>query len=65
MKGHYSVTNLRKMIGINPNLELVNINAHTKFGQILAMSSQDIDQKRKPDINQGPLLCYKFVKNDR
>ena len=35
IKGKNSVTNLRKMCGNNPNLDLVNINAHTKFGQIL------------------------------
>ena len=40
-KGHYSVTNLRKMTGNNPKLHLVIINAHTKFGQILSISSLD------------------------
>ena len=34
IKGHNSVTNLRKMTGNNPNLDLVKINAHAKFGPI-------------------------------
>ena len=54
IKGHNSVTNFQKMIGNNPALDLVNINAHTKFGQNLFISSQDNMQKRKYDINQGP-----------
>ena len=37
IKGHNSVTNLRKMTNNNPNLHLVNINGHTKFGQILSI----------------------------
>ena len=46
----------------NPNLELVNINANTKFGKILTICSQEIDWKRKSD-NQGSQLSYKFAKN--
>ena len=42
IKGHNSVTNLRKMTGSNSKLDLVNINAHTKVGQILSISSQHI-----------------------
>ena len=30
----------------NPNLDLVNINVYTKFGEILSISSQDIERKR-------------------
>ena len=41
IKGHNSVTNLGKMTANNLNLDLVNTNAHTKFGQILSISSQD------------------------
>ena len=33
INGHNSVTNLRKMTGNNSNLDLVNTNAHTKFGK--------------------------------
>ena len=45
IKGHNSVTNLRKITGNNLKLVLVNINAHTKIGQILPVSSQDIERK--------------------
>ena len=49
MKGHNSVTNLRKMTGNNPKLDLVIFNAHTRFGQILSISSQDIKWQRNSD----------------
>ena len=56
VEGHNSITNWRKITGNNPNL--VNINAHTKFGKILSISSQDIERKQKSelnsDISQGP-----------
>ena len=55
------------MTGNIPKLDLVCINSLTKFGQILSVSSQDIEQfgqilsityyierKQKSDINQGP-----------
>ena len=42
------------MTGNNPNLDIVNINAHTKFGQILSIRSQDIEQEQKSAINQEP-----------
>ena len=29
----------------NPNLDLININAYTKFGEILSICSQDIECK--------------------
>ena len=38
----------------NPNIDLVNINAYMKFGEILSICSQDIERKRKSDVNQGP-----------
>ena len=37
------VTNVRKMMCYDPNLDLVN--AYTKFGQILSMCSQYIEWK--------------------
>ena len=40
------------MKGNNPNQDLVNMNAHTKFGEILSISSKDIEWKRNSDINQ-------------
>ena len=33
----------------NPNLGLVNVNAHTKFGKILSICSQDIEGQRSYD----------------
>ena len=53
IKGRNSITNLQKMTGNNPNLDLVNINVHTKIGQILSIRSQDIEQNQNSDINQG------------
>ena len=45
IKGHTSVTSLQKMTANNPDLDLVNINAYTKFGQIPSICSKDIEQK--------------------
>ena len=46
IKGHNSVKILRKMTGNNPKLDLVNVDVHTKFGQILSSHSQDIEGKQ-------------------
>ena len=54
IKGRNSVKILRKMTGNNPKLDLVNVDVHTKFGQILSICSQDIERKRNSDVNQGP-----------
>ena len=54
IRGRNSVKILRKMTGNNPKLDLVNVDMQTKFGQILSISPQDIEQKQNPDINQGP-----------
>ena len=35
-------------------LDLVNIDAHTKFGLIMSIPSQDIERKQKSDLNKGP-----------
>ena len=53
IKGRNSVKNLRKMTGNNPKLDLVNVDVHTKFGQILYIGSQDIERKLNSDVNQG------------
>ena len=45
IKGHNSVANLQRMTRYNPNLDLVNANVYTNFGQILSLGSQDIEQK--------------------
>ena len=54
IKGRNSVTNLRKMTIYNTNVDLVNDNVYTKFGSILSIHSQDIEQKLNYDVNQGP-----------
>ena len=64
IKGRNSAANLRNLTLYNPNLDLINVNVHTKFGKILSIGSQDIEWKRNSDINQGPLLSCKFVKFD-
>ena len=42
------------MTGYNPNLDLINVNAYTKFGQIMSICSKDIEWKQNSVINQGP-----------
>ena len=54
IKGHNSVANLRNLTLYNPNVDTININVYTKFGQILSIGSQDIERKRYFEINQGP-----------
>ena len=54
IKGRNSVEILRKMTGNNPKLDLVNVDGHTKFCQILSIGSQDIEWKQNSDISQGP-----------
>ena len=44
---------LQKMILYNPNIDLVNDNVYTRFGSILSICSQDIEQKLNFDIIQG------------
>ena len=54
IKGRKSVKILRKMTGNNPKLDLVNVDVHTIFGQILSIRFRDIERKRNSDVNQGP-----------
>ena len=54
IKGRNSVGNLRKTKIYNTNVDLVNDNVFTKFGLILSIRSQDIEQKPNSDVNQGP-----------
>ena len=35
----------------DPNVDLVNMNANIKFGEILSISSQDIERKRNFGLN--------------
>ena len=41
IKGHNSVTNLGKMTGNNPNLDIVYMKQYIKLGEILSICSQD------------------------
>ena len=54
IKGHNSDKILQKITGNNPKLDLVNVDVHTKFRQILSIRSQDIERKQNSDVNQGP-----------
>ena len=54
IKGRNSVANLRKTKICNTNVDLVNDNVFTKFGLILSLRSQDIEQKPNSDVSQGP-----------
>ena len=54
IKGRNSVKILQIITGNIPKLDHVNVDVHTKFGQILSMRSQDIERKRNSDVNQGP-----------
>ena len=51
IKGHNSVTNMQKMMCNNPNLDVVNINKYTKFGEILSFCAQNIEQNRNSEWN--------------
>ena len=53
IKGRNFVANLRKTKIYNTNVDLVNDNVFTKFGLILSIRSQDIEQKPNSDIKQG------------
>ena len=61
IKGQNSVKILQKKTGNNPKLDLVNVDVHTKFGQILSIHSQYIEWKLYSDVNQGLLLSQNFV----
>ena len=53
IKGHNSGTSVRKMLSNNPNVDLVNINAYIKFGEVLLICCQAIERKRNFGVNQG------------
>ena len=44
----------KTMTGNYHKLDLVNIDAYTKFGLIMSIRSQDIERKRNSDFNKGP-----------
>ena len=47
-------TNVQKMMCNNSIVDLNNMNASVKFGEILPICSQDIERKPKIGVNQGP-----------
>ena len=61
IKDHNSATNLREMTK-QSMLDFVNMNAHTKLGEIVSTCSQDIERKQNSEINEGPL---QICENDR
>ena len=38
----------------NPKLDLVNMNAYIKYGEIVQIGSQDIERKRNFGVNKWP-----------
>ena len=44
----------KTMTGNYHKLDLVNTDAHTKFGLIMSIRYQDIERKRTSDLNKGP-----------
>ena len=54
IKGRNSLKIYRKITGNIPKLDIVNVDMHTKFGQILSIRSKDIERKQNSDVNQGP-----------
>ena len=52
-EGYNFVANVQKIVLYNPNLDVINVNVYTNFGQILSISSQDIERKRNSNISQG------------
>ena len=51
IKGSNSVANLQKTKIYNTNVDLVNDNVLIKFGLILSICSQGIEQKQNSDVN--------------
>ena len=62
IKGHNSGTNLRKMTGKSPNLDLVNINYYIKFGEILSICGQLIERKRKSWHKSSVIILLQLSK---
>ena len=49
----------------NPDVDLVNMDAYIKIGEILSICSQDIEGKRNFGVkNKGPQHWDKYAKND-
>ena len=69
IKGNDIVTNKQKITGDNSNLDLVNMNAHIKFGEFLSICSHDNKQKRNfgsiKDLNSGTNLRKMTCNNSK
>ena len=63
-EGHNCAVYFRKLTHNNPNLDLDEVIANAKFGQIPSFCSQDIEHKQNSDDNQGSKHCCKFAKID-
>ena len=50
------------MTGNYPNIDLVNMHAYIKLGEILSICFQDIEQKRNSDVNQWLYSVKNFRK---
>ena len=64
IKGRNSVKILQTKTGNNPNLDLVNGDMQTRFGQILSIRSQDIERKRNSESMKGR-NSVKILQNKR
>ena len=68
IKSHSFGTNVRKMTGNNPNLDLVNINVNTKHGEILSICSEDMTDRQndgQPKSSIAPTFSkrgYKYIR---
>ena len=54
IKGNTLLQICKKKKIYNTNIDLVNDNVLRKFGFILSIRSQDIEQKTNSDVKQGP-----------
>ena len=54
IKGGNSVEILPIIMGNNPKLNLINVDVHTMFSQILSVHSQDTERKQNFEVNQRP-----------
>ena len=54
IKGRNSITNLRKTMIYDTNIDLVNDNVYKKFGFNRSIRFEDVEQKLNSDVNQGP-----------
>ena len=65
IKGHNYVENQRKIVHIINNMDLVYVNAYTKFHQNPSICSKDIEQKQKFAPIRGHNKKSKKISNDQ